>query len=550
MNLMISRPVIKEKERGTAIGYALVIIAMISIIFSSVVQFVATQAKSAYQNQSREQAFQVAEAGVNFYRWYLAHQTDGKNSVQVREFWQNTSPYPLGLGDNYGYEREYVDAQGGSIGRFKMEIDQEPDPGSTIVDAVFTGWTYKYPNIKRKIKVRFRRPSWSENSVLANDFMRFGEGTTVDGKIHSNSGIRFDGVATNVVSSSLSSFDDPDHDEIGNDKLEFGVHTHVNPSGGVNESFRSSEAPPNPVQIRTDVFKAGRKFPVPQIDFASVVSVISDMRSQAAIKFDNSGAGRRIMLKTDDTFDVCKVSEYDLATSTIEKYSGLIVGATGSFASNNGKVCPNTTSLCCNNTTIPCDWVSNSNHAKGKCVTMTNHPIPNDGVIFVANNIWLEGTINGRRVSFVAAELSDEPVGGGVPNSGIGKNVFLGMNNLRYTNSNGEDIIGIIAENDVEIVKNSLTNLTIDGALLAKEGRVGRKKYGNNKNTITINGAIATNVRYGFAYVGNDFNCGGGVTVSQGYCFRNLNFDNNLLYHPPPYFPTGTQYTVDLWEEI
>jgi hypothetical protein len=29
-----------------------------------------------------------------------------------------------------------------------------------------------------------------------------------------------------------------------------------------------------------------------------------------------------------------------------------------------------------------------------------------------------------------------------------------------------------------------------------------------------------------------------------------LNFDNNLLYYPPPYFPTGTEYSIDLWDEL
>jgi hypothetical protein len=52
--------------------------------------------------------------------------------------------------------------------------------------------------------------------------MRFGAGTEVFGKIHSNVGIRFDGVAHNVISSGVASFDDPDHGG-GN---EFGVHTH------------------------------------------------------------------------------------------------------------------------------------------------------------------------------------------------------------------------------------------------------------------------------------------------------------------------------------
>ncbi len=533
MNFFSNLTIKNEKEKGSAVAYALVIIAMVSVILSSVVQFVASQAKAAYQTQSREEAFQIAEAGVNFYRWYLAHQTDGKTAMQVRDFWQSTSPDPIGLRNNSPYQREYVDAQGGVLGKYSITV-LAPDPNSTSVDVSVDGLTSKYPETKRTIKVRLRRPSWSENSVLANDFMRFGEGTTVNGKIHSNSGIRFDGIATNVVSSSLNTYDDPDH----SGSSEFGVHTHVNVplATGVNENQRPLEAPPNSPSQRIDVFRGGRQFPTPQIDFASVVSDISFMRSQAVIKFDNSGAGRRIILKNDGTFDVCKVNSYSVynpttyaGTNGIIDYAGTIAGATNPYAANNGLAC--VTTACCD--AGSCNWIVAGTHAKGKCVSLSSGVIPADSIIFVANNLWLEGTVNSKRVSLVAAELADE-----TNYTGGNKSVFLGMNDLLYTKFDGADIIGVIGQKDVEVLKDSLTNLTLDGAFLAKDGRVGRAYYGNSKNSITVNGSIATYARYGFAY-----------TDGTGYQTRNLNFDNNLLYHSPPYFPTGTQYTLDSWEE-
>jgi hypothetical protein len=151
--------------------------------------------------------------------------------------------------------------------------------------------------------------------------------------------------------------------------------------------------------------------------------------------------------------------------------------------------------------------------------------------------------------------------------------IYIGMDNIRYTNSDGSDVLGLIAQKDVEVIGTSLDNLTIDAALIAQSGRVGREHYigqgcvhetcewvrrrinhhwewvedcdcddyedMTHKDTITVNGSIATNLRYGFAY-----------TDGTGYDDRNLNFDNNLLYFPPPYFPTGTQYSIDLWEEL
>jgi hypothetical protein len=536
---------INKNENGSALVFVLVMVVVVAITLSSLLTYISAQLSFSKDRVERERAFQIAESGVYYYRWYLAHKISGKTANQIKDFWETGGPYGVGT----PYEANYSDPEGGVIGRYKLEVIK-PILGSTIVTVKSTGWTLLKPNVKRVVQVRFRRPSWSENSVLANDDMRFGNGTTVTGKLHSNLGVRFDGVATNIVSSSLSKYSDPDHS--GSD--EFGVHTHVNvpPSTGVNDAQRPLEAPPNPVSKRSDVFQAGRSFPAPQIDFNSVVSDISFMRSQASRKFSNAGKGWSIKLNTDDTMDVCNVNTYDAYSSSntdgtngIIDYAGTVLEGS---ASNNNKPC--TVNACC--ASAACAWIKSSDHNKGKCITMNKYPIPDNGIVFAANNIWLEGTINTRKVSFVAAELTDEPQGGGVAYTGGGKNVFLGTNNLLYTNFDGTDIIGVIAQKNIEILKNSQTNLTIDGAFLAKEGRVGRENYGtgDKKTSITVNGSIATNIRYGFAYVGTSNDCGGGVKINSGYCDRNINFDNNMLYFPPPYFPTGTEYAIDLWDEL
>jgi hypothetical protein len=507
--MLIMKLIIQKKirtEAGSALVLVLVMVVIVSIVLTSMLTFINSQITYSKDTVERERAFQIAEAGIYYYRWYLAHQVEGKTVQQIADFWQNGNPY----GVAGAYETDYVDPEGKAIGRYKLEV-QRPAAGSTIVVVKSTGWTYLKPNVKRVVQVRFRRPSWAEAVAIANDVMRFGQGTTVSGKIQSNKGVRMDGIATNVVSSSLSSYDDPDH--TGND--EFGVHTHVNapPGSGINSDFRPNEAPPRTVPSRPDVFQGGRAFPVTQFDFTSLVSDISFMRTNASIRYDNTGKGRYIKFYANGTMDVCKVNSFDSSTNGITN-----------FKKNSGS---DTCSTC-----------------SGQC--LTNSAIPDDGIIFVANNVWIEGTINDRHVTVVAAELTDES-----NYTGGHKNIFLGANNLLYTNADGRDIIGIVAQNNVEIIKDSQDNLTIDAALIAKEGRVGRESYGNKKTSITINGSLATNIRYGFSYIGsNNYNCGGGFYIDNGYCTRNLNFDNNLLYFPPPYFPTGTEYSIDLWDEL
>lgn len=483
-----------RKIKGSAIAYALIIMSAVAIILVSMLQYISSQLKFSASRVEKERAFQVAETGIQFYRWYLSHQVSGKTPEQIKDFWENGNTY----GVSVPYESEVFDPEGGVIGKYRIEV-QPPIPSSTIVMVKSTGWTYRESGIKRIIQARLRRPSWSEYAVLANDVMRFGENTEVYGKIHSNFGIRFDGLAHNIVSSSVDQYDDPDHSG-GN---EFGVHTHVGASGGgVGNAFQEHEAPPSVVPVRTDVFEAGREFPVPVINFNGLSSDLSFMKSQAqsghGIYYDNSQCsnktnyGRHIIING-GTMTVKTVTRYNNANFSIQ--------------------------------TEDC--------------TLNNVAIPSDGIVFVENNIWLEGTINNKRVTFVAANLL----------GGEKASVYLGMNNLLYTNFDGRDIIGLVSQEDIEVIKDSLDNLTIDAALISQSGKVGRNYYTpfgcnshsceDHKGTITINGAMATYLRYGFAY-----------TNGTGYSQRILNFSNILLYFPPPYFPTGTGYSIDLWDEL
>lgn len=483
----------KLELKGSALVYALIIMSAVLIVLASMVQYIASQIKYSSYQASREESLQIAEAGVHFYRWYLAHEVEGKTSTQIRDFWQTGSPYGVGA----PYEREYTDPHGAGIGKFSISVTP-PDPNSTIVIVQSTGWTYKNPDSQRTVRVRFRRPSWSEYIVLANANIRFGDGTEVFGPLHSNGGIHFDGVAHNVVSSSVATYYDNDSDVLA---WKDGVWTAW--SGEYNSNMGS------------DVFLAGKEFPVSSKDFNGVTADLALMKSEAiagvnGIYFGHAGNGQHIILKTDGTFKVRKVNGYNPFTNSIISYGG--------------------------------GWL--------------DYSIPDNGVIFVEDNVWVEGQISNKRVTIAAADLF----------GGSGASIFI-ANDITYTNYDGSDVIGLVGQNNVEIIRDSENDLRVDAALLAQTGRVGRKYYsmryifhspggwgwylcpcGNmgcedHKDIITVYGAIATNQSYGFAW--ND-----GCPRHTGYTNINLIYDNNLLYYPPPYFPTGTEYFLDLWDEL
>jgi hypothetical protein len=131
--------------------------------------------------------------------------------------------------------------------------------------------------------------------------------------------------------------------------------------------------------------------------------------------------------------------------------------------------------------------------------------------------------------------------------------IFLGTDDITYEDRDSDCVLGLTAEGNVELLRDpeegdsagDRSELIIDAVLLSQYGRIGRENFGDCEDTITIFGAIATNTRMGFGY--NDGRCGG---IGSGYQHRNLYFDANLLYSPPPLFPTGGSYAVDSWEEI
>ena len=432
-----------------------------------------------------EKAFHVAEAGIEYYRWHLAH---------------NPLDFTDGTGESGPYVHQYKNKDGESIGNFTLDI--EPPPiGSTIVTVVSTGQPIENENIKRSIEVKMAIPSIAKYAFVANSKMRFGEGTEVVGPIHSNDGIRFDGFAHNLVTSAKPQYDDPDHSGFE----EFGVHTHLSPIDPL---------PPTEVPNRLDVFAAGRLFPVPAVDFNGFTASVADIKSKAqaeGLYFSASGAfGYNLVLKTDNTFDLYRVD------NLVSPPSG------------------------CINIYDQPNWGTWSIASQ---TFLANYPFPDNGLIFAEDDIWVEGQIDGSRLTIASARFPE----GSSPDSHITVN-----NNLTYTYYDGRDVIALIAQGNINVGMVSQNNLQIDAALVAKNGRVGRFYYRppywiysrcspyHTRSTIDLFGMIGTNERYGFAY-----------TDGNGYDIRNIAYDGNFLYGPPPSFPLASDfYETISWREV
>lgn len=486
-----------KKNGGFALVQVLVFASIGVLLVGGLTNWAGANIKAARQAVSSERAFQVAEAGIEYYRWHLAHaKTDFKDGH---------------ASSSASYIHDYFDKDGNKVGTFELFITP-PLVGSTVVKIVSTGRVVENANVKRSIEAILAVPSLAKYAIVANDTMRFGEGTEVFGPLHSNGGIRFDGLAHNIVTSAKDHYNDPDHN--GND--EFGVHTHMNINGsGSSESFRSDEAPGHVVNPRPDVFMSGRQFPVPAVDWAGFTSDLSQMKTDAISggkKLASSGSqGYNIVLKTNDTFDLYKVTSVKAAPNHCNK-DNKVDGQDG-WAS----------------------WTIKNQTLLG------NYPLPANGLIFAEDNVWVEGQINTARVTIAAGTFPES--------ASTYKSITINKD-IKYTNHDGRDVIALVAQNNINVGLESEDNLEIDAALVAKNGRVGRYYYGSNcddyadRDTITLFGMLASNDRYGFAY-------SNGGTVTSGYETRIINYDGNLLYGPPPSFPlTSDQYQTISWREI
>src|SRR3989344_3023256 len=162
--------------QGYLVIHALVFGAIGILIVGAIINWGAVSYKATLQFSEREEAFAIAEAGIEYYRWHLAH--------APQDFKDGTT-------NNGPYFHDYFDKDLQKPGSFTLTITPPP-AGSTVVKIVSEGKTLVAPDVTRSIEVVMAIPSLAKYAVAANANMRFGAGTEVFGPIHSNGGVRFD----------------------------------------------------------------------------------------------------------------------------------------------------------------------------------------------------------------------------------------------------------------------------------------------------------------------------------------------------------------------
>src|SRR3990167_5630545 len=299
-----------KKERAYGKGQVLIqviVFGSIAVYFlGSFASWVTLSIRVSRQTFNREQALQAAEAGIDYYRWHLAHAP---------------SDYQDGTGAPWPYVHSLKDKSGNTVGEFSLDLTAPP-VGSTIVKIKSTGSSVLDASYLRKILSFVAKPSIAKYAVAGNNAMRFGVGTEIFGPVHVNGGIRFDGLAHNLVTSGATTYTDTDYDACTGAN-SYGVHTCVNPDDPTS---------PTPLPSRPDVFEAGRLISQPIIDFTSFTADLAILQANAiASGFyrDVAGSGYvgyHLVLKTNDTFDLYKINSWASVGSCTGTSSSWSVG--------------------------------------------------------------------------------------------------------------------------------------------------------------------------------------------------------------------------------
>jgi len=242
------------------------------VIIGGVSSYAIHENKASLHKHNREQAFQIAEAGINYYRWHLAHDKedfyDGQGAT-------STGPYV------HGYENK----DGEVIGYYSLNINS-PATGTTVVVIESTGWLKKQPESKRKIKARVGFRSLTDYAFLTNTDVWIGNDETTSGKMHANGGIRYDGTANAPITSAVESYNCESFHGCGSGQTKPGVWGQGGP-----ESYW--------------------EYPVPAVDFSEITSKLAEIKNSAqsnGIYLTSSGyQGWRIRFNPDGKIKIRKV---------------------------------------------------------------------------------------------------------------------------------------------------------------------------------------------------------------------------------------------------
>lgn len=271
------------KQRGITTLLVISFMGIFLLILATLTSYAFQQSRYGRALYGREQALHIAEAGLEYYRWYLAH-------------------FPGSLSNT---SHTVVDPEGTTLGSAALTITGNSQCNVVqSIDIVSRGTALQNPGYPRTIAARYMRKSVAAYSYLLNSSVWAGSDRVITGPYFSNGGIRMDGSNNSNVGSAVTTW-------------------------SCDSSFGCS-----PTQTQPGVFGAGPNstlwsYPESSIDFSAIAVNLSSLKTYAQnnggryyAQATGSNADRRgyhVIFKSNGTYDLYRVSNTTQVTGYTEQ---------------------------------------------------------------------------------------------------------------------------------------------------------------------------------------------------------------------------------------
>lgn len=517
----------KQTQKGTTIATVLIILIITSIFISTAVSVVYLNLNLVIKNENSQKAFNIAEAGINYYLWHMSHNNTDFTDDHIGDSVKTSGQFAGFYGP---YIHRYYNSDGQDIGQYSLYIKPKGD-GSSIAVVRSVG---ESRGAFRTLEAEIGGPSWSRYGIAANVPLWFGPTETADGPVFSNVGIRMDGPSNSYVKSA---------------RATYGGYASLGASGSNYPGVWCSSSVTTPVNCNTRNKSLWIYPDSSPPSFSTITAKLCDLKK---IAFDSDASTKDLLSSP----TVCNDTPALNTNAYIQRYAAAIDSKKGYLITLNNDGTYNRQRV--DNEVYSGSSTRSYTSALTLSGGVNNIPLPESKVIFVEDNVWVRTNPTFKsKVTIVAARLDT---------SDTQKAKMVIADNLAYDDKSGKYSIGLVSENYVVVApyapsnqqNGAAFNLEIDAAIIAKDGyvRAPDSYLGNDvpawtqpNQTLSFYGSIVMGGNNASSDFWTWLYTSGGTPV-DGYKYNTTRYDPNLLYAPPPSFPVSGSYNILKWREI
>ncbi len=483
--------------------------AVFMLILGTITSYAFQQAKYGRALFAREQALHIAEAGLENYRWLIAHNTSAGGTMMTTGAGLSSLPSTYAVSD----------PEGGAVGNATLSASPSLQCGAVQwADITSVGRAATGVGFPQTLLARYMKRSVAEYAFLYNSMVWFGSTNTGVGPYHSNSGMRMDGSTNSTVTAGVSQvWCDSTAASLGCNGVS------PNPAAGWKSGVFGNS-------LTTSLWQ----YPVSTVDFSGMAVNFSSLKGYAQT------AGVMLNPTSVTRAGVTQGSSFSSVSASDTKGFHLIFKSNGTVdvyrvTATNG------------------DTIYSYNGVDGwrydypviaSESLVANVSVPSGcTLIYSQAKTWIEGTVSGK-VTLIAADT-----GSYVPD-------IMLNNNITYATTDGTTGFTAVAEGSLQVGLVVPDTLSLRGIFVAQTGAYGRDYYYpssgylpaeyyqyNTRSRLYVTGSLVVNQRGGLCWVS-------GVGCTSGFLARTNSYDRVLAFSPPPFTPAvTTDYSLVLWRE-